>query len=143
MVSIYDPTAVDLWLMKIDWNRFLRDVLMSDWYQAANLIPGEMNVEDSILREQVRDLLSEAIRTTCSLNRLNRTMLNNPNGNSSTRPIRTVQTDTSRRYFDRWASFLHFLLYTTSDPVATTKYKVVMSPTQKSEVEKLRVLLFT
>ena len=99
-VSIHDPTAVDPWLTKMDWNRFLRDVLMSDWYQAANLIPGEMNVEDSILREQVRDLLSEAIRTTCSLNRLNRTMLNNPNGNSSTRPIRTVQTDTSRRYFD-------------------------------------------
>lgn len=143
LVSIHDPTAVDPWLTKMDWNRFLRDVLMSDWYRAANLIPGEMNVEDSILREQVRDLLSEAIRTTCSLNRLNRTTLNNPNSNSSTRPIRTVQTDTSRRYFDRWASFLHFLLYTTSDPVATAKYKVVMSPTQKSEVEKLRALLST
>lgn len=138
-VSARDPTAVDPWLMKMEWIRFLGEVPLIEWYRVSaterlrNEIP-------SILRRATRDILYQALRTTATLTRLNRTKLNNPQDENHGRAkvLRSVQTKTSNRYFDIWANYILFVLDTTKDMDTTEKYKTPLTQQQRLFIENIR-----
>ncbi|KAH0559412.1 hypothetical protein GP486_004072 [Trichoglossum hirsutum] len=149
VVSTNDPTAVDPWLTNMDWSRFLgTEVTLSDWHRIADLlpVPGMLESEHDAeaLRMEVRDIVVIAARKLDSLSRALRSTLNNSKGCNDGRvgrPIRPVRMKTSYHYSDQWARFILFVLRTTADSDAETKYGVRLNSRQRCVVGKLRVSL--
>ncbi|KAH0556335.1 hypothetical protein GP486_005737 [Trichoglossum hirsutum] len=144
VASTNDPTAVDPWLMKMEWNRFLGQVPLSDWYGAATLIAPDrprMDTQTETLRLEVRNIMAMAARKLHTLNRVNRITLNNSKGKDTgggVRPIQSVELKTNHRYSDEWTRFILFALRTSGDATAKAKYNVKLNSRQEALVGKLR-----